>query len=292
MHIFGILCALGAGLFFGILAPTTKIAFNMGVSIGLAIILRYLVASFLIAPLIPFQKNLINTYQRNFFDFILITLGSIFLTTGLLMSVKFIDVSLAILIFCTYPILVLLFSILVDKENISLGIKSLFLLTFLGLFFVLGPSFSNLNSIGVLSAIMASIGATTMIIVNQKMSNKSISPIAINIFINIFNSIFFFCVLFLFFSIDFSITKKSFFIVLIPSFSYAIALFLQLLAIPKIGQSNTALFLYLEPVVAVLGAVILLKEVLNIYQLFGAIIVLSSLALATYLSEKSKNDFS
>ena len=81
-------------------------------------------------------------------------------------------------------------------------------------------------------------------------------------------------------------------IVLIPSFSYAIALFLQLLAIPKIGQSNTALFLYLEPVVAVLGAVILLKEVLNIYQLFGAIIVLSSLALATYLSEKSKNDFS
>ncbi len=292
MHIFGILCALGAGLFFGILAPTTKIAFNMGVSIGLAIILRYLVASLLIAPLIPFQKNLINTYQRNFFDFILITLGSIFLTTGLLMSVKFIDVSLAILIFCTYPILVLLFSIIVDKENISLGIKSLFLLTFLGLFFVLGPSFSNLNLIGVLSAIMASIGATTMIIVNQKMSNKSISPIAINIFINIFNSIFFFCILFLFFSIDFSITKTSFLIVLIPSFSYAIALFLQLLAIPKIGQSNTALFLYLEPVVAVLGAVILLKEVLNLYQLFGAIIVLSSLALATYLSEKSKNDFS
>ena len=32
MHILGIFFALGAGLFFGILAPTTKIAFNLGLS--------------------------------------------------------------------------------------------------------------------------------------------------------------------------------------------------------------------------------------------------------------------
>tara|TARA_X000000368_G_scaffold304846_1_gene243216 strand:+ start:250 stop:645 length:396 start_codon:yes stop_codon:yes gene_type:complete len=131
-----------------------------------------------------------------------------------------------------------------------------------------------------------------MIIENQKMSNKSISPIQIHIFINIFNLIFFFSILFFFFSINFSITKTSFLIILIPSFSYAIALFLQLLAIPKIGQSNTALFLYLEPIVAIVGAVILLKETLNNFQLFGATVVLLSLALATYLTEKSKNDFS
>ena len=79
----------------------------------------------------------------------------------------------------------------------------------------------------------------------------------------------------------------TFFIILIPSLSYAIALFLQLLAIPKIGQSNTALFLYLEPIVAIIGAVILLKETLNYYQLFGAVLVLSSLALATYLTKKN-----
>ena len=80
--------------------------------------------------------------------------------------------------------------------------------------------------------------------------------------------------------------------VLIPSFSYAIALFLQLLAIPKIGQSNTALFLYLEPIVAIIGAVVLLNETLNNYQFFGAIVVLLSLVLATYLTKKTRNDFS
>ena len=292
MHVLGIFFALGAGLFFGILAPTTKIAYNLGVGVGLAIVLRYFVATLLIAPAIPFQKDLLDIYKKNLSDFLLITFGSIFLTSGLLLSVKYIEVSLAIIIFCTYPILVLCFSIIVNKEKISNSIKMLFLSTFVGLFFVLGPSFNSLNIFGVLCAILASIGATTMIVTNQKMSNKSISPIQINIFINIFNSIFFFCVLFFFFSIDFSISKISFFVILIASFSFAIALFLQLLAIPKIGQSNTALFLYLEPVVAIIGAVILLNETLNNYQLSGAIVVLSSLALATYLTGKSKNDFS
>ena len=43
MHLLGIFLALGAGLFFGILAPMTKIAYNLGVGVGLAIILRYFV---------------------------------------------------------------------------------------------------------------------------------------------------------------------------------------------------------------------------------------------------------
>ena len=292
MQLLGIFFALGAGLFFGILAPTTKIAYNLGVGVGLAILLRYFIATLLVAPLIPFQKNLLIIYKNNLFDFLLITVGSIFLTSGLLLSVKYIDVSLAILIFCTYPLLVLFFSIIIDREKISNNIKILFLSTFVGLFFVLGPSFNSLNIFGFLCAIVASIGATTMIIINQKMSNKSITPVQINIFINFFNSFFFFFILFFFFKIDLSISKFSFLVVLIPSFSYAIALFFQLLAIPKIGQTNTALFLYLEPVVAIIGAVILLKETLTKYQLIGAVIVLSSLALATYLSGKIKNDSS
>ena len=112
MQLLGIFFALGAGLFFGILAPTTKIAFNLGVGVSLAIILRYFIATLLISPLIPFQKNLISNYKKNLFDFLIITLGSILLTSGLLLAVKYIDVSLAILIFCIYPMLVLCFSII------------------------------------------------------------------------------------------------------------------------------------------------------------------------------------
>ena len=287
MFVFGVIFALVAGILFGLIGPTTKIAYNAGASVPIAIFLRYAVATIIILPFLPYQKNLFDVFKKNLKYFISISVGSIFLTLGLLTSVKFIEVSLTILIFCLYPIYVLIYSIIVDKEKILLSVKILFLITFIGIIMVLGPSFKVINLLGVTLAIVASLGATSMIIINQKMSSKGISPIPINIFINMFNVIFFFIVLKIFFSLDFDFPINIFLLILIPSICYSFALLSQLIAIPKIGQSYTALFLYLEPVVGVLGAVFLLKENLQIYQIVGAVIVILSLLSASYITSKN-----
>ena len=130
-----------------------------------------------------------------------------------------------------------------------------------------------------------------MIVTNQTMSKKNISAIHINIFINFFNTIFFFIILSLFYKIDTNVSINTFLILLIPSCSYAIALFLQLLAIPRIGQTNTALFLYLEPITGIFGAVLILNENLQ-HNIIGTAIVLTSLAVSTFVTRKIKNDFS
>ena len=287
MFVFGVIFALLAGILFGLIGPTTKIAYNAGASVPIAIFLRYAVATIIILPFLPYQKNLFDVFKKNLKYFISISVGSIFLTLGLLTSVKFIEVSLTILIFCLYPIYVLIYSIIVDKEKILLSVKILFLITFIGIIMVLGPSFKVINLLGVTLAIVASLGATSMIIINQKMSSNGISPIPINIFINMFNVIFFFIVLKIFFSLDFDFPINIFLLILIPSICYSFALLSQLIAIPKIGQSYTALFLYLEPVVGVLGAVFLLKENLQIYQIVGAVIVIISLLSASYITSKN-----
>ena len=287
MFVFGVIFALVAGILFGLIGPTTKIAYNAGASVPIAIFLRYAVATIIILPFLPYQKNLFDVFKKNLKYFISISVGSIFLTLGLLTSVKFIEVSLTILIFCLYPIYVLIYSIIVDKEKILLSVKILFLITFIGIIMVLGPSFKVINLLGITLAIVASFGATSMIIINQKMSSNGISPIPINIFINMFNVIFFFVVLKIFFSLDFDFPINIFLLILIPSICYSFALLSQLIAIPKIGQSYTALFLYLEPVVGVLGAVFLLKENLQIYQIVGAVIVIISLLSASYITSKN-----
>ena len=287
MFIFGVVFALVAGILFGLIGPTTKIAYNSGASVALTIFLRYAVASIIILPFIPYQKNLLEIFKKNLKYFLSISAGSILLTLGLLTSVIFIEVSLTILIFCLYPIYVLLFSIIVDKEKISLTVKILFFVTFLGIVLVIGPSFKVINIIGILLAFLASLGSTSMIIVNQKMSIKGISPIPINIFINVFNTIFFFVILKIFFSLNFNFDINIYLLILIPSVCYSFALLSQLIAIPKIGQSYTALFLYLEPVVGVLGAVFLLKENLETYQMIGASIVIISLLSASFISRRN-----
>ena len=287
MFIFGVIFALVAGILFGLIGPTTKIAYNSGASVALTIFLRYAVASIIILPFIPYQKNLLEIFTKNLKYFLSISAGSILLTLGLLTSVIFIEVSLTILIFCLYPIYVLLFSIIVDKEKISLTVKILFFVTFLGIVLVIGPSFKVINIVGILLAFLASLGSTSMIIVNQKMSIKGISPIPINIFINIFNTIFFFVILKIFFSLNFNFDINIYLLILIPSVCYSFALLSQLIAIPKIGQSYTALFLYLEPVVGVLGAVFLLNENLETYQMIGASIVIISLLSASFISSRN-----
>ena len=287
MFIFGVIFALVAGILFGLIGPTTKIAYNSGASVALTIFLRYAVASIIILPFIPYQKNLLEIFKKNLKYFLSISAGSILLTLGLLTSVIFIEVSLTILIFCLYPIYVLLFSIIVDKEKISLTVKILFFVTFLGIILVIGPSFKVINIIGILLAFLASLGSTSMIIVNQKMSIKGISPIPINIFINVFNTIFFFVILKIFFSLNFNFDINIYLLILIPSVCYSFALLSQLIAIPKIGQSYTALFLYLEPVVGVLGAVFLLNENLETYQMIGASIVIISLLSASFISSRN-----
>jgi drug/metabolite transporter (DMT)-like permease len=287
MFIFGVIFALVAGILFGLIGPTTKIAYNSGASVALTIFLRYAVASIIILPFIPYQKNLLEIFNKNLIYFLSISAGSILLTLGLLTSVIFIEVSLTILIFCLYPIYVLLFSIIVDKEKISLTVKFLFFVTFLGIILVIGPSFKVINIVGILLAFLASLGSTSMIIVNQKMSIKGISPIPINIFINVFNTFFFFVILKIFFSLNFNFDINIYLLILIPSVCYSFALLSQLIAIPKIGQSYTALFLYLEPVVGVLGAVFLLKENLETYQMIGASIVIISLLSASFISRRN-----
>ena len=287
MFIFGVIFALVAGILFGLIGPTTKIAYNSGASVALTIFLRYAVASIIILPFIPYQKNLLEIFKKNLIYFLSISAGSILLTLGLLTSVIFIEVSLTILIFCLYPIYVLLFSIIIDKEKISLTVKILFFVTFLGIILVIGPSFTVINIVGILLAFLASLGSTGMIIINQKMSAKGISPIPINIFINFFNTIFFFVILKIFFSLNFNFDINIYFLILVPSVCYSFALLSQLIAIPKIGQSYTALFLYLEPVVGVLGAVFLLKENLETYQIIGASIVIISLLSASFISSRN-----
>lgn len=287
MNILGIIFALAAGVFFGIIGPVTKTAYNLGAGVGLAIFLRYIVALLIVSPLIPYQKNLIRTYKDNFKLFLLITVASIMLTTGLLISVTYINVSLTIIIFCTYPIIVLTISIFVTKEKIKNIIKFLFITTFIGLFLALSPSTESLKVQGIIFALIASLGASIMIVTNQTMSKKNISPIEINIFINFFNTIFFLVILSLFFEINLDVNLNAFIILLIPSCSYAIALFLQLLAIPRIGQTNTALFLYLEPITGIFGAVLILNEQLTSIQLLGTAIVLISLAASTFVTRKN-----
>ena len=76
MYILGTLCAIGAGIFFGFIGPVTKVAYNLGVGLGLAILLRYLIATILITPFIIVNRPSLNMYKNQIWLLLILTSGS------------------------------------------------------------------------------------------------------------------------------------------------------------------------------------------------------------------------
>ena len=64
MYIVGTFCAIGAGVFFGFIGPMTKVAYNLGVGLGLAIFLRYLIATIIICPFVFINKPTLSLYRK------------------------------------------------------------------------------------------------------------------------------------------------------------------------------------------------------------------------------------
>ena len=279
MNFTGIFSALIAAFFFGLIPTITKVAYSFEANPSLAIILRYSLASIII--ILPLLLTRIDKHLiiNNILLLLVISLGSIFLTSGLLISVIFIPVSLVALIFYTYPLIVITYAFYRGKKMTTIQIVG-FCSAFLGLGIAIGPSFEILNLYGILLAFLAAIGAATVLIANEYLA-KDLSAITINAFVN-FTCLIVFGVIILFNkNIEFPQSSVGWYFIILASLCYCIAFYVQLIAVKNIGSSKTSLLLYLEPVIAIISAIILLNENLTKIQIIGTIMVIFSLIITT-----------
>ena len=279
MNIKGIIYAISAAFFFGLIPTTAKISYEYGGDPNLAIFARFSIACFLIAFPIFFIKIDFNEIFKHFYFLLLISCGFICLTFGLLSSVNYIPVSLTALIFYTYPLVIIsYFFIKTKKLTISKLIG--FLSAFIGLGLALTPTFSNLNIYGVSLALLASFGASIILITNEYLA-KYLNALIIHSFINILCLCFFITIILAFDNLDFDIPLFGWFFIIFASLCYFIALLFQLNAVKVIGSTQTSLLLYLEPLVAISSAILFLNESLTFLQIIGVIIVIISLIMTS-----------
>ena len=142
------------------------------------------------------------------------------------------------------------------------------------------PSFKNLNIVGILLAFLAAFGASIVLIVNEYLA-KHFHAILINAFVNIVCLLFFSFIILFNFEINLSFPQIGWVYLIIAALCYCIAFYVQLIAVKNIGSSKTSLLLYLEPLVAIVSAVILLKESLSTIQIIGTSIVIIAIIITT-----------
>lgn len=194
-----------------------------------------------------------------------------------LVAVETIEVSLAVLIFYTYPLLVLAWALARRQLPASAQLLALFAAAFIGLVLALYGGRVVVDAGGILFAMLASLGAAFTFVAGARVAPR-MSPLVMSFWVNAAGLV---IILPLIPGrITFDIETSGIIALLAATLFYLVAILSQFEALARLSAARAAFLLNLEPVVSLMLAFIVLGEILNATQWSGVVLVVVVIALS------------
>ena len=289
----GIACIVGAATFYGIVPNFARAAYLNGVPPLESTLFRTVLLALIFSILALFQNQRLSIPRQALPSFALQTLATLLVSIGYLTSVQFIPVGVAVMIFFFFPVLIVMFSPVIEGRIPSLLQIGVAIVAFCGLVIAIGPSLHGLDMRGVLLAAVASGGGAL-----QAFSGRAISRyMAPSVFGSLVHAFMVPVLLTLVFIVgDGSLqalpggTANHAGIAFMTALGgvYVIAYMLHMLSLRYAPASTVAPYFNLEPVVTTALAASVLGERLQVNQYAGGSLILSAL-LAMNLIGKPKS---
>ena len=208
---------------------------------------------------------------------------------SLLWSFAYIPVSLAILVFFTFPILTAIITSLLDRQWPPLVKIICVIVAFFGLALALQVSVGSLHPIGVGLALLGAVGVSISYVWNGR-SLQAIDTTISTLHMSIGG--FIVAAIVTFFSDAISLpseTSLGWMALLGAVFSFSAAFFSMFYAVRLIGPLRTAMIMNLEPVITIALSVLVLNESLSLRQIVGAALVIISVTTFQRFGYKEKS---
>ncbi len=272
------LCLLSAGLL-GIQIPLAKLAYDNGADPIAFAMIRSVGAAIPFLVYARMRGMSLAVPRSAWVAFALITGSTVAISYGYLGALNRIPASLAALIFYLYPLLVLVVGAVQAREIPGPRRIGIFSLAFLGLALVFGPTFSDLDPIGILLGVLAAVGAATYFVVVPAATAKASSLLLMG-WTNFAVGLIFLPGLLL---LDDGLPVNAFGwqMFWIAALVYAIGLGLTYPVLARIGSVKAAMIFNFEPLTIIVLSAVLLGEVLTPIQYGGGVAVLIALVLAS-----------
>ena len=291
----GYLYVFGCASSFGIITTLAKITYDEGASPPTVVFFRLLAGSLLMGIMSAWshRKNLrsgkskpesSNTWRLRVL--IIVTGISIaVMSLGYLGSVKYIPVSLSVLLFFTFPFWVLLLNYFIDGEVPERLKLIAFVIAFFGLALTLGPTWQVLDWRGIALVLAGALGSAGMIIGGAK-SVQLISMSNLVFFSNTVGAVLVGIILLLTDSFSLSQTPLGWAGIASICVLFVLGQLSLFAATRHIGSAQTSIMLNLEPFISIGAAMLLLGERLQLSQSLGVLVVISALFMASGLTRK------
>lgn len=279
----GVLYALAAAVSLGAITTQAKIVYSQGGSAVTVLLVRFVVTALITGVWVAGRRY--REKHRDGPKLKIKQTGSIILvgfawSAGMicyLMSVQIISVSIAALIFYTYPLMVLGVTAASGHVRFSIALGGLFVFAFAGLGLALLNGELELQLAGVLLALMAAVGATITFFVGAKVAGQT-DPLTLTFKVNVVGLVF--IIPFLSGHLDWPNTM-GWLALGGATLCYVVGILSQFAALSRLPPATAAFVLNLEPVVSILLAAGVLGELLSLRQWIGVGIVMLTLLGST-----------
>jgi hypothetical protein len=282
----GLAFALVGAFFYGFNITFAKIAAELGVGGPMIVAERVLVMIAIGLVIGRLTRASFSVPRNERMPLFGLGLGSTGVSICYISSVAFIPITIAAVIFYTFPILIVVLSPFIDRKPLTLAMMAIVLAAFIGVVLVLGTTDAGLDPRGLLLAAGASISAAIQFFAGTRCRQTGTAAKLVISQVIVLPS----ALLTVYFT-GAIFTVDSQMIAFVPVWltigGFVFGFGFQILALARISASVAGLAFCLEPVVAALTSAIVLGERLASIQYLGGMIVFAAI-IATVFVERSK----
>lgn len=274
--IVGTAFALVGAALYGMNIPAARVASQAGMPGADLIFYRAIILVPLLAALAMGMGHSLRlrTSQRG--NVLRLAIASSLTATFYLSALDHLSVPMTVVIFYTFPLMVMLISNRIEGRRLSSKQIGIFIVAFVGLVLAVGPSAEQISLRGAAYAVFAALACAGLFIMAGRVegspirtmfwSQACVAPVALTF--ALLNGG----------PVSPGVFKLAPLAIFIAMAAFAVAFVFQLLAAQRISPSRTGLLFLLEPVTAIMIAGFFLGETLLPIQIGGVALILGALA--------------
>jgi len=275
----GIAVATLVGLCYGISLVIARMSYDHGTSVATIAVLRYGVLCLLLGLWLSSLGGGLATSWSTAARCMIIGLFAVITALSYLGTIKFIPVNLATLVFYTHPLItVLLASLFVGERSTWIEIAAT-IVAFICLAAVLEVSFETLNPIGIVLGLVASVGAAVVFVMSAKVMG-SIDPMRLTFYMALSATMLAWAGSPWMGGMQMPETTPGLLLLTGAVLLNTVGLLGMFVSVRLIGPVATPMVLNIEPVTAIVFAVLLLNEYMSPFQMAGAGVVIVMVLIA------------
>lgn len=288
-HTSGLLFAIGSASCYGFNIVFARMASFAGASGSAIVVYRVLLMLVLVAIAAAVMRRTLSMVREERAKLLLLGISTAFVGICYLSSVAFIPVTVAVVVFYTFPILIVLASPFVEKMPLTPALIGVVLIATLGVALVVGPAFSGLDWRGLALAFGASLATAIQFFTASRCTKTGVVA-----------KVFWIHLIVLPTSILIGLVTGQLaspailtvapFAITVTIGGYLVGFVLQFLALGRISAVAAGIIYCTEPVVAAISSALILDEGLSPLQITGGALVLAAIVTNVLLERYRLKD--